>query len=298
MTADTYPSAGQIWVRTPGSSRKHSAQTAFIAPTMISNSLKNALWLRNYHPVTSVAEFLMVRLRTLIAGILAFVVQPAFGQSPKVDPALFARGVELYQDHCSVCHGNDGYGDGPLASGFSPLPRDLTLGSFKFRSTEFGAFPAKADILRTLEFGIKGSFGRTMPSFDFLSHQEKLALVEVVRFTAGIDEFGVALTPPARPLRPDLDRGQALFTELQCASCHGVTGDGNGPLRSQLRDEDDLPIRPTNLKLGQFKGGNAPEDIWMRIFTGIAGTPMPAFGRNTTPEDIWAVTEYVLALRE
>ena len=239
----------------------------------------------------------MVRPRLFIVGIFAFFAQPALGQSPKVDPVLFASGVELYQDHCSVCHGDEGQGDGPLATGFSPAPRDLTSGTFKFRSTEIGEAPAEKDLLRILELGINGSYGQTMPAFNFLGDMEKHALLEVIRFAAGIDKFGVAAVPPPRPRQPDLARGKQLFTELQCASCHGDTGNGQGPLVSQLTDENQHPIMPANLQVGQFKGGNAPEDIWMRIYTGIAGTPMPAFGLNTTTEDIWAITEYVLALK-
>lgn len=240
----------------------------------------------------------MVRSTYLVIGFLAWVCQPAFAQSPNIDPGLFASGVELYQDHCKVCHGEEGQGDGPLASGFSPRPRDLTAGSFKFRSTELGEYPTETDLIRTLELGINGSFGQTMPAFDFLSDTEKRALVEVIRFAGGIDEFGIPVAQPARPRRPDLAKGEALFSELQCAACHGETGDGNGILVPQLFDENGDPIKPANLQLGQFKGGNDPEDIWMRIYTGIAGTPMPAFGRNTTSEDIWAITEYVLALKK
>ncbi|MHA6345894.1 c-type cytochrome [Roseivivax sp. CAU 1761] len=35
-------------------------------------------------------------------------------------------GAELYAEHCSVCHGSTGLGDGPMAGNFRPRPADLT----------------------------------------------------------------------------------------------------------------------------------------------------------------------------
>lgn len=35
------------------------------------------------------------------------------------------RGRELYLEHCAVCHGKEGRGDGPAASGMNPPPADF-----------------------------------------------------------------------------------------------------------------------------------------------------------------------------
>jgi putative copper resistance protein D len=37
-----------------------------------------------------------------------------------------AHGLQLYGDHCAICHGTEGYGDGPAAAGLRPRPADLT----------------------------------------------------------------------------------------------------------------------------------------------------------------------------
>jgi mono/diheme cytochrome c family protein len=60
-----------------------------------------------------------------------------------------------------------------------------------------------------------------------------------------------------------------------------------------------LPIRnaiPRNLRAGMYRGGGRPIDIFWRISTGIAGTPMPAAPATLTQEEIWQLVDYVHSL--
>jgi mono/diheme cytochrome c family protein len=129
----------------------------------------------------------------------------------------------------------------------------------------------------------------------------------------------------AQDLRESIAKGRELFfkKESQCTKCHGPTalGDGNdgGPEKDQLFDdwnkdkkEGELaywllptkqPLRPRNLRLGIYRGGLRPLDIFRRIQQGIPGTPMPAAGRdekNPTgpikPDEIWNLVDYVRSL--
>lgn len=126
-------------------------------------------------------------------------------------------------------------------------------------------------------------------------------------------------------LRESIAKGRELFfkKEAQCTKCHGPTalGDGNdgGPEKDQLFDDwnkdkkaEELaywllpakqPLRPRNLRLGIYRGGLRPLDIFRRIQQGIPGTPMPAAGRDEknptgplTPEEIWNLVDYVRSL--
>ena len=40
-------------------------------------------------------------------------------------PEVLEKGRDLYQQHCAVCHGPSGRGDGPAAPGLDPPPADL-----------------------------------------------------------------------------------------------------------------------------------------------------------------------------
>ena len=211
-------------------------------------------------------------------------------------PELHRLGMTLYSEKCSICHGPNGEGDDSLSGEFSPKPRNFVQGTFRFSSTELGDPPSRLDIMRVIENGIEGSYGRSMPAFDDLTLSERLALAEVVRQFADLDEYG---TPFAIPPRPDtiiFEDALELFSNLECAGCHGDDGDGNGLLAESLEDVNGEPIKPATFQTGKFKGGNSAEEIFLRIYRGINGTPMPSFGQNVPIADIWAVAEIVIAL--
>jgi len=50
----------------------------------------------------------------------------AKGKDAGIPPAAAKEGREIFDTRCSVCHGKEGKGDGPGASGLNPKPRNLT----------------------------------------------------------------------------------------------------------------------------------------------------------------------------
>lgn len=145
-------------------------------------------------------------------------------------------------------------------------------------------------------------------------------------------------TIPARPamskeeLSASVKHGRELFygAIANCIKCHGDSALGDG----QTTDYDEwskefigdgkdgkvvstyvslglLPprtIRPRNLRLGVFRGGMRPIDIYWRVMNGIEGTPMPALSTNVrqdsdppeakklSPEEVWDLVNYVESL--
>jgi len=126
-------------------------------------------------------------------------------------------------------------------------------------------------------------------------------------------------------LAKSIAHGRELFygSIANCVKCHGDSALGDG----QIGDYDDwtkeldptkpesLPdylalgaleprnIRPRNLRLGIYRGGRRPIDLYWRIANGIDGTPMPAVPMKTpdnekglTPDDIWSIVDYVRSL--
>ncbi len=70
-----------------------------------------------YPPPKDIIELVRARLeagRTLV------------NPKPK-SPESLARGREMYELHCRVCHGEQGRGDGPVGQKFVPQPMELNL---------------------------------------------------------------------------------------------------------------------------------------------------------------------------
>ena len=95
---------------------------------------------------------------------------------------------------------------------------------------------------------------------------------------------------PLCPTAANVERGRELFV-LACAPCHGESGRGDGPNVATMKDFAGQPIRPRDLTRGQLKVSTAPEQIYLRIASGI--DQMPSFNASLTPEDIWSVVKFV-----
>ncbi len=135
---------------------------------------------------------------------------------------------------------------------------------------------------------------------------------------------------PNRDLVASAKRGRELFYGpiANCVKCHGDSALGDG----QITDYDDWAkeleptneevlseylalggyileprnIRPRNLRMGVYRGGRRPIDLYWRIHNGIDGTPMPgaliipddapAGTKGLKKEDLWALVDYVQSL--
>lgn len=231
-----------------------------------------------------------------LASFLAVGAQAEAVSEPPADLAsLLDRGKGIYARECAACHGVEGDGEGPGAYILSQAPRNLQLGVFKLRSTPSGEFPTDADLFETLTRGIKGATGAQMPSFSALSEEDRWALVAVIKDFAFIDEPGTPIEVPPAP-GANLALGEQVYERLQCATCHGVDGVGEGPSSLTLKDDQKRRIWAPDLTTGLYKGGDEPEEIYTRIATGLDGSPMPAYASKATSEEIWALTDYVRSL--
>ena len=95
-----------------------------------------------------------------------------------------AHGLDLYQQHCAVCHGVAGHGDGPAASDRGLRPADLT--------TQPTIEHTDGDLFWWLTYGIQG---RPMPGFAaILTPDERWEVVQFLR--------ALAVTEEARLLAP------------------------------------------------------------------------------------------------
>ncbi len=90
-------------------------------------------------------------------------------------------GRETYMKNCTHCHGVAGDGEGPTAKYLNPKPRDYRMGTFKFTSTQASERATRDDLHRIVEYGIPGTY---MPSFLLMKPDEKIAVVDYIRWLA------------------------------------------------------------------------------------------------------------------
>jgi cbb3-type cytochrome c oxidase subunit III len=174
------------------------------------------------------------------------------------------RGASLFTENCAGCHGSKGRGDGFVASLLWRKPKDLS-------STRFSL----AFLSQVLWNGKRGT---AMPSWRGLASSDRAALAAYVQ-TLYQPEQG---EPPSVAPMPD---GAKLFL-LNCAPCHGESGDGNGASAANL-----LP-KPANFKLKQPNSGYLLEIL----NDGIPGTAMPSWKDQISESDRRALAEFVRSL--
>lgn len=210
------------------------------------------------------------------------------------------EGKQVYETYCSGCHGLKGDGKGLAAAMLDVKPRNFTRGMYKFISTPPGSLPSDADLNRTLLRGVSHS---SMPSWSMLGETDRLNVIEYLKTFS--DRW--RSSPPPAPLAfgpgpawvgsaASVSKGKIVYAKMGCANCHGETGLGDGHSAATLKDAEDNPIRPFNFREGVLKGGSRIEDIYRTFYTGLAGTPMPAFGGILSEEDNWHLVSYAIYL--
>ena len=208
-------------------------------------------------------------------------------------------GKAVYEATCAVCHGKDGKGGGLPAALLDPKPRDFTGGKFKFRSTESGSIPTDKDLENTITNGLHGT---SMPDWKPYLHGDSLkAVIEYVKaFSPKFkNEKPRVLSPgPSTPSSSaSIASGKKVYQKLQCGKCHGDDGKGTGAIASDLKDEWGYDTKPTMLtEPWTFRGGATPKDLFLRIRTGIDGTPMPSYKGTASDAEMWNLANYVLSL--
>ncbi|MGH7318021.1 MAG: c-type cytochrome, partial [Candidatus Rokuibacteriota bacterium] len=227
--------------------------------------------------------------------------RPAAAQ-PGGDTTL---GKQVYGQRCALCHGTSGKGDGPAAELLSPRPRDFTAGKYKIRSTA-SPLATDQDLFRVITDGMPGT---SMPAWKGLPEKERWALVAYLKSFAeaykGAKAEPVSLPKDVASSEASIKRGRRMFEEIECHKCHGQAGRGDPAPGSDLKDDWGHPIGPANLtKPWTFRGGYERKAVVMRLWTGVAGTPMPTvadtledYRKSVDKEaDIWDLGNYVRSL--
>ena len=160
-----------------------------------------------------------------------------------------AQGLLLYGRNCAGCHGRNGDGNGPAASGLHPRPRDLAEQKYTL------------DRLSSVLWN--GVPGTAMPAWRDLAPADLAAIALVVgEFHRGDQSAGTS------------ESGREIYV-ANCSQCHGENGAGDGYAAREFE------VPPTN-----FQGEQPDLTAALRtLHDGIEGSQMAPFkGRLTEPE--------------
>lgn len=208
-------------------------------------------------------------------GWRAASVIAALGVHFAVSAPLLAEavpdGAALYQQHCSVCHGERGDGQTRARRGLNPPPRDFTTPLAR----------AELSRERMLAAVAEGRPGTAMMAFGArLSETEIAAVVDHIR-----DSYMLQEEVPVSAAMVSEAAGERIYVS-NCAVCHG--DDGNGAMWTKTS----LNPPPREFTLA------SPEELSReRMITSVThgrpGTAMMSFAQRLSPEDIVTVVDYV-----
>jgi cytochrome c len=240
-------------------------------------------------------------LAVLIALLYAAPTGSVRAAAPDVGTdAQRESGKKLYLQNCSQCHGEKGDGEGYAAPHLRPRPRNFTTGKFKVRTTANGALPTHEDLVNIIRRGMPYT---SMPAWPNLADQEVSDLAYfITTFSPDFskpenDAKPVPLPSAPKSTKESIELGKKLYEENGCVKCHGTLGRGDGPSAPTLLDDWGHPIRPADLAQSwTLRGGSSREDIFRTMSTGLNGTPMPSFLEALTPEQRWAITDFIASL--
>ena len=252
-----------------------------------------------------------IRNALLVLGALSLLgaCQPA----PKADlaaekaradslrtAAAIEAGAPVFLQHCAMCHGDGGNGDGDVAPAIATHGVKVARLNDLDRMSKF----TREDLLKVVRNG-GAHTGRSeyMPAWaDSLSETQ---IENVVSFITSL-----ASTNPAIPLAtlahylqapPGVAaEGRSLFLH-HCAACHGNEGRGDGPFAPRIEAMANH-ARPRNLTDAAYMSTLKDEKIYATISLGGGhfkkAVQMPAWNLTMTPAQMKNLVAYVRTLSE
>jgi mono/diheme cytochrome c family protein len=104
------------------------------------------------------------------------------------------------------------------------------------------------------------------------------------------DAYRRRLPNPVPADAASLARGQEIYQE-SCASCHGISGRGDGPAGVMLRP------RPADFRV-HMAAGHTDQELFEWVTNGVQGAAMPPFKDGLTEEGRWHVINYIRTFAE
>jgi cytochrome c oxidase cbb3-type subunit 2 len=221
---------------------------------------------------------------------------------------MLEEGKAIFIRECMVCHGDAGTGGGPYAEGLQPSPPDFSDGSYGslsnpsytdadyfWRISEglpWSAMPSwklrySEEDRWKLVYYIRVNFTQTLPRPGITSDQvyPDVYLTQTMPQEATEAEIVEGGLPYIMPETPSYERGKLVYL-LNCAHCHGLSGQGNG------WDGQYLDVLPANFTDPNLRG-MSDGDYYARVSFGIQNSAMPTWGEFLPENQRWDVIKFL-----
>jgi mono/diheme cytochrome c family protein len=236
-------------------------------------------------------------------------------KSEEFGKASADRGQQLYKEYCAQCHGAQGKGDGPAASGLDPkpaihaniafdkLPMEYLYNVVYHGGRSVGKSPAMpywgltigqqgvADVIAYLKDTFKGA--PRMGASAAGSAPVASGACPQPRKTQQAPAEMLGASDPLPASSHHIAAGKKLFQEtakpLACANCHGPQGDGTGALGMGL-----MPP-PRDFTCGATMKTIPDGQLFWVIRNGSPGTGMMPFSA-LSDEEVWQLIRYIRTL--
>ncbi|NOK62580.1 MAG: hypothetical protein GFH27_549333n68 [Chloroflexi bacterium AL-W] len=163
---------------------------------------------------------------------------------------------------------------------------------FSIPEIEMGLIEAYAQPSRSGQFQARGPFFTTVGLWEVETTIFRDDMpAQTATFTVVVAAEGEASGPlnPFTASSAVIDSGRNTY-QNHCVSCHGATGQGDGPQAISL------PWQPANLTEHMVIGKHTDGQVFLWVQNGIPNSAMPAFGQDLSEEEIWQLVTYLRTL--
>ncbi|HVM96225.1 MAG TPA: c-type cytochrome [Candidatus Acidoferrales bacterium] len=213
-------------------------------------------------------------MRFIVVAIVMMLGFASATRAETVQATSGGRGEEIYTEFCASCHGKYGRGDGQLAGDLKrPLPDFTDSARYAGRTDD--------DITKAL---VAASHG-PMSVASVLKPDSLKAAVAYIR----------NLSTPGKHV--SVLAGRDIYNAAGCWGCHGIKGDGHGPIAQALGE-----AKPRDFTSPKFVIEGHEDEIARSISLGaekaIHGSKyMPEWSSRLSPQEISDVVAYIATLK-
>ena len=226
------------------------------------------------------------------------------------------NGARVYKEYCIQCHGPQGKGDGPGASGLEPkpavhaqmalsdFPEDYLYNVVYHGGKAVGKSPNMpdwgltlptqdvADVIAFLRDNFKGGDASTTGT-ELKTAQSGSDSCVQKRSTKTAPASYLKRKNPLPANDANIQAGKALFMKdakpVACQMCHGKKGNGKGP------GAGGMSPRPRNFTCSAMMNDISDGQLFWVVKNGSSGTGMMAF-KNLKDKQVWQLVHYIRTL--